>query len=131
MDSELYSTKARNDIIAERVRNGESYATIGRELGITRERVRQIVKKYGVTAIRGTKVKEYLEAAQRRREELAALVRPIIDSLRHEIEVNGLSINAAEEKLGLCRGRAGRLVNKNGIRSRHKSGNPKFRGRHG
>ena len=42
----------RAQLIAERVRNGDTYADIGTDLGISKQRVQQIASKYGIKPLR-------------------------------------------------------------------------------
>ena len=39
---------ARDRVIVQRIRNGDTYEAIGNDYGITRQRVQQIAEKYGV-----------------------------------------------------------------------------------
>jgi len=116
-------SRTRNEDIAEMARNGVGFAQIGRHFGITRERVRQIANSRGVKHVAGTKMRDRREAIEQRRAARAELAARV----RYEIEGNGLSWKAAAAKLGLNRGSIEKIIIRNGIRSRHHSGNPNFR----
>ena len=44
----LEPENARDRVIVQRIRNGDTYEAIGNDYGITRQRVQQIAEKYGV-----------------------------------------------------------------------------------
>ena len=43
---------ARDRVIVQRIRNGDTYEAIGNDCGITRQRVQQIADRYGVRPLR-------------------------------------------------------------------------------
>lgn len=87
----------RNDAIVEMAKTGCTYEEIGQHFGVTRERVRQIIKPYGIdgATTRGAR------AAQKRKA-LDADRQCILDWAKHN---PGLCAGDAEEALGLRPGR--------------------------
>ncbi len=112
--------RLRNETIVEMVRKGCSFTKIGKHFDISRQRVHQIAKLYGVVTKYGTKGKEKREARQRRREDRNNREAAFATDLRREVKVNGLSVLAAARKLGLSRMVAHRLATKYCIRSIYK-----------
>ena len=48
----LEPANARDRVIVQRIRNGDTYEAIGNDCGITRQRVQQIAERYGVRPLR-------------------------------------------------------------------------------
>jgi len=120
---------ARRQFIATAIQDGLTYTEIGRRLGLTRERIRQIVAAERLPQARSSfkAARERMalknEEKQQRRAAIRAKYQSIIDAVEH-----GESINSASRRFGMAPGRAFAYLKNHGIRSTHESRNPKFRG---
>src|SRR6185312_5807350 len=120
---------ARRQFIATAIQDGLTYTEIGRKLGLTRERIRQIVAAERLPQARSSfkAARERMafknEEKERRRAAIRAKYQAIIDAVER-----GESINSASQRFGMAPQRAFAYLKNHGIRSAHESRNPKFRG---
>ncbi len=94
----------REAFIRQQVAAGVVYREIGRRLGISYERVRQIAKTIGAFESR-KQARSVKAAARRTAVEICKAAREatrtaFVGQLRHLVEVEGYSIRAAFERLG-------------------------------
>jgi len=124
---------SRRQFIYTAIQDGLTYAEIGRKLGLTRERIRQIVAAERIPQARSSwketrkraVLKAELKSAEiaRRRAATRAKYQAIIDAVER-----GESIVSASRRLGISNQNAWEYLKKHGVRSAHESRNPKFRG---
>src|SRR6185312_11081032 len=124
---------ARRQFIATAIQDGLTYSEIGRKLGLTRERIRQIVAAERIAEARSlwkeTRKRAALKAEfksaeiARRRAATRAKYQAIIDAVER-----GESIVSASRRLGISSQNAWEYLKNHGVRSAHESRNPKFRG---
>lgn len=91
---------ARAQFIAERVRNGDNYADIGRTLGLTKQRVQQIASQYGIKPLRP------------RRKPIAGVEHLVVELLESEPRI---SYKDVSERTGASEPRIKRVAKKAGI----------------
>jgi transposase len=124
---------ARNHEMAAAVADGETFAAVGKRYDLTRERVRQIVKRAGVKSARSSPIVQ-----QRRLDRLAAkaalrATKEAADTARaekmRELVAGGKSILEAARMLGVSRGQIFTLNKQAGLSAitrhgRHKKAQP-------
>jgi transposase-like protein len=94
----------RNQVIYDRLRGGETQAAVGRSLGITRERVRAIARKYGIAR------KQQYGPDKPYPPETIAVVRDFWDA--------GHSINEIGKRMGVTRNVIAGLAHRNNFPAR-------------
>lgn len=122
----------RRQIIDEGIQFGLTYSDIGRNLGLTKERIRQIVAQEMIPAAQSSwgKAREraaVIEAEIKADRELRLAnmdrkYRPIIE----DVEA-GMSITSSAKSHGIHPQRAWIYLARRGVKSRHQSLNPNFR----
>ncbi|HEY5306632.1 MAG TPA: hypothetical protein VIJ52_08220 [Pseudolabrys sp.] len=114
----------RTMVVLQRLREGGvTMSAIGREVGLTRERVRQIAAREGITAatlgvtLPPTKSASAWKAADEQRAARAAKKQARIDKIVG-LRLEGLSQHEIAAAMGLAQSRIGQILISNGYRSR-------------
>lgn len=118
---------ARTLLVARRLAKGRTLREIGAELGVSRQRVHQIVVAAGlenrIYDLRRAAREKRQREDEARREARKASKRAAIDRGLALIG-SGRSVLSAERDLGLRRGSLGRVVRARGIKSQHGPNRP-------
>lgn len=117
--------------IDEAVRDGKNYAAVARDLGVTRERVRQIAAKHGLTPSRrawaiASPRRKAAQAAERARVQANIDARAALEAEVIARNKRGESFNSMVTSGLLSHGSLNGIIHKHGLKSSHHCG---FRGK--